>query len=182
MLIRPAVLTDGAAIGKVQLSSWRTMFPDAGVNAENYLAEFSFEERAEDWEEFLAALPDNRLVYVATNPLDEVVGFAVGQQETGTDALYASELGVVHLLPAYRNQGIGRQLIGTVAQQLSQRGCGSLWLWTLKGNPARRFYERLGGKVVGEETKTLGKNEVTIEITEVSYGWPDIDQLIQACK
>ncbi|MHB8625111.1 MAG: GNAT family N-acetyltransferase [Aggregatilineales bacterium] len=56
MRIRPATVTDSATIGHIQLESWRTMFPDAGIDAEKYLAEFSDEERAEDWHELLTLL------------------------------------------------------------------------------------------------------------------------------
>src|SRR5579859_7033031 len=157
MRIRQATVADAAAIGKVQLASWRTMFHDSGIDAAAYLAEFSDEERAEDWNELLNA-PGNQLIFVAESDDAEIVGFALGIPESSPDGKYASELSIVHLLPAYRNQGIGRQLFAAVARNLKDEGRGSLFLWVLSGNTgARRFYERLGGQLFGANKHMVGK-------------------------
>lgn len=179
-----AELGDSAGIGKVQLSSWRTMFADSGVSASEYLDQFSDQERAEDWQEYLAELPANRSIYVAIageTGETEVVGFVEGVLNVTGDTAYASELNVVHVLPAYRNQGIGTRLILQVAQRLKQEDAPSINLWTLTGNPARRLYERLGGEKVGEQVVTTEKNGVEIAISEMEYGWREMDRLIEAC-
>jgi ribosomal protein S18 acetylase RimI-like enzyme len=177
MRIRPATIADSAAIGHIQLASWRTMFPDAGIESEQYLAEFSDEERTEDWRELLAA-PGEQIVYVAENEAGEVVGFALGAPDH-IAARYQCELSAIHVLPGYRGQGIGKRLFAAVANQFKAQGCSSLWLWVLKGNlRARRLYERLGGQFVTEKRSMVGKNEVGIEIAETAYGWLDIDDLI----
>ena len=37
-------------------------------------------------------------------------------------------------------------------------------------NPYRRFYENLGGKLVGKQPIEIGKQT----LTEVAYGWDDL--------
>ena len=153
------------------------MFPDAGIDAGEYLMQFSDEERAADWRELLAA-PGEQIVCVAENDGGEVVGFALGALDH-VAAPFQSELLAIHVLPASRSRGIGKRLFLAVANQFRVQGCSSLWLWVLAGNShARRFYERPGGQFVRDKHATIGKNEVAIEIVEVAYGWSDIDALI----
>jgi ribosomal protein S18 acetylase RimI-like enzyme len=66
-------------------------------------------------------------------------------------------LAKISILPEYQGQGIGTQLIGSLLDRAFGRGL-PVTLQVLKGNPARRLYERLGFVVVGvTETHTLMK-------------------------
>ena len=54
-------------------------------------------------------------------------------------------------------------------------GFGSMLVWVLADNhPACRFYESLGGERVGRKRISLGG----ANLTEVSYGWRDIANLV----
>ncbi len=180
LVIRLATDTDSPGIANVQLHSWHTMFPDAGIDATAYLAEFTLVERAADWYEQFAE-DRERVVYVAlkaSSTPDEIIGFVHGRRDKDPSDQYECELGAIHILPDYRRQGIGRQLIARFAQHFQRQGCESLWLSALTGNQhARKIYERLGGQLIGQKTYMIGKNEVGIEISEVMYGWPSIDDL-----
>lgn len=56
----------------------------------------------------------------------------------------------VALLPEYRNQGIGRQLLNNLIEQA--RGAQkAVILHVIKTNPARNLYERLGFRHVSED-------------------------------
>ncbi len=178
--LRIASPQDSRAIGMVQLESWRTMFPDAGVNAAEYLSRFSYDEREEDWRDLLNALAPAQCVFVAEANSGQIVGFGTGNAESNPNAMYKSELAVVHVLPNFRNQRIGRQLMRAIVTKLALAGYPSLWLWTLKGNTrARALYEQLGGVLVGDQTKRIGKDDIELEITEVAYGWPDIEKFLR---
>lgn len=171
--IRAAQLSDSRAIGKVQVDSWRSAYRDIMPAA--YLAKFTDDEQEADWREILSAEP-KPLVLVAETDVGEIVGFAYGVPE-GIEG-YQSELSILHLSPNYRGQGIGRQLFAEIAKWLRAMGCQSLFVWTLKDNaPARRFYERLGGQLFSEKTSEIGKDDIGFFVTDVGYGWPDIDTL-----
>ena len=59
---------------------------------------------------------------------------------------------------------------------MHQQGFKSLLIWVLKENePARRFYEALGGINVAEKDVEIGG----ASLTEVAYGWADIQSLVQ---
>ncbi len=169
--IRLATAADLDGVGRVQLASWRTMW--VGIAPPDYLDQFSDAERAEGWHDLLAEQLD-QFVYVAVTPTGEVVGYACCDPDGNDDPAYAAELTTMHVLPAYRNQGIGRRLIGAVVAHLQAQGATALMLWTLAPNTgARRFYERLGGRPLGEHIIPLNEEE-TVTVPEVSYGWTDL--------
>ena len=74
-------------------------------------------------------------------------------------------------------QGIGRALVQAVAAYLAQEGMPTLYIAALAASePARRFYESLGGQLVG--TREDYDNGVLIPL--VVYGWADTQALISA--
>ena len=49
-----------------------------------------------------------------------------------------------------------------------------MMLWVLAGNPARRFYEKLGGRLLTAEKPWSGNEEYGLHVVEVAYTWPDL--------
>ena len=170
MRIREAHPGDSRGIAVVQLDSWRTNF--AGILPDHYLAGFTYEDREADWQELLSD-PGARVVYVAENDGGEVVGFVCGGPEESGNPRYLSEIYAIHINRSYHRQGIGRRLIAVAAGHLREQGYRSLLLWVLADNPARGFYERLGGRLAGEKTNDFDGESVV----EVAYGWIDIADL-----
>lgn len=176
MQIRPATAADLAAVARVQLDSWRSAY--AGIMPDPYLAEFTYDEREAAWRDQLAEDSD-QLLYVAETSEGEIVGFACAYPLPADDAEetgYAAELSSLHIRRAYHRHGLGRRLFAAVVERLRAQGVPSLWLWVLAANPARGFYERFGGQLVGERTIDPGD----VEVIEVAYGWPDIAGLAAA--
>jgi ribosomal protein S18 acetylase RimI-like enzyme len=171
MTIRKAIPTDHPSLGAIQLASWRTMFPESGIDASDYLAQFTLEEQSQDWYELLSEGSD--IVYVA-EVSGEIVGYGLGRI---SEDQQEGEIVSLHILPDHRGKGIGQKLIGTLANDFKQQGVTSIVLWVLKGNRARRLYERLGGALFAEQQQMTGKNDVALEITEVAYRWTDINGL-----
>jgi len=59
----------------------------------------------------------------------------------------------ISVLPEYRSQGIGTQLMEKLFELLLQRGYKQTSLAVQKENPALKFYQRLGYEIVGEKTE-----------------------------
>ena len=107
--------------------------------------------------------------------LGQFVGYALGRPGPCEIPPYDSELVALHVRRSYQGQGIGGQLVAAAAEGLQQRGSQSLLLWVLENNPARSWYERLGGKLIGE--KDWGGNEAFgTRVKEVAYGWVKIEE------
>lgn len=172
MHIRPAHAHDAAAIAKVHVESWRTTYQS--IMPDDFLARLSYAEREQLWRQVLTEADSPSFVYVGEGDLGRVIGFVSGGPERRRDPIYTGELYAVYLLAPYQGQGLGRRLVHTLVSRLWQEGMTALLLWVLAANPARRFYERLGGQPVYERTVTI----CGVPLSEVAYGWLDSHTII----
>jgi GNAT superfamily N-acetyltransferase len=173
MHIRTAHMHDAAAIATVHVESWRTTYK--GIVPDDFLARLSEARREQLWRQVLADPSSSSFVYVAEDARGTVIGFVSGGPERSGDPVYTGELYAIYLLAQHQGQGIGRQLVITLVNRLLQDGMPALLLWVLAKNPARRFYERLGGRPVDDKTVTIGG----VPLIEVAYGWRDARLIIE---
>jgi ribosomal protein S18 acetylase RimI-like enzyme len=173
MRIRLASLDDADGIARVHMDSWRAAYK--GIVPDAHLASLSYEQRAACWRDNLTTANRNTFVCVAEGAYGRIIGFTGGGPERDGDPNYTGELYALYLHPDYFRQGIGKQLVQTVAHRLIQDGMSSMLVWVLAQNPARAFYEALGGRYLYEKPIEIGE----ANLIEVAYGWPDIHALAQ---
>jgi len=174
MIIRQATLADAPAIAKVRIDTWRTAYRD--IVPEDYLSNMSYEESERSWAMRLKESEREKAwVYVAVDVAGRLVGFVSGGVGRDVDPMYKSELYAIYILQAYQGQGIGRILTLALVERLVQMGFDSMLLWVFADNPARRFYEALGGQLM--KTSQFELSGATID--EVAYGWPNIRTLLK---
>jgi ribosomal protein S18 acetylase RimI-like enzyme len=121
----------------------------------------------------LSSTRSSEVVYVSEDRQGEVVGFASGGQERSGDPDYLGELYAIYVRETSQRKGIGRQLTSCFATRLFQDGMQSMLVWVLAENPARMFYEDLGGTWLREQNITIGGTT----LVEVAYGWKDTGAL-----
>ncbi len=175
MLIREARLEDAGAIAKVHVDSWRTTY--LGIIPESYIARISYKKRKERWRKMLGDAPEKdrqHFIYVVENNHKQIIAFADGGIERNGDSIYQGELYAIYIMEAYQGQGIGRKLVKTLAEKLSQSGLKSMLVWVLEDNPACQFYQALGG----EQVKQKKVEFEGVKLNEISYGWIDTKVLI----
>src|SRR2546423_11087167 len=147
MIIRQATLADAPAITKIRIDTWRTAY--RGIVPEDYLSNMSYEESERSWVSRLSETEREKTwVYVAVDAVGRLVGFVSGGMGRDEDPVYKSELYAIYILQAYQGQGIGRLLALALVEKLVQMGFDSMLLWVFADNPARRFYEAMGGQLV----------------------------------
>jgi ribosomal protein S18 acetylase RimI-like enzyme len=170
--IRPAVPEDAEAIARVHVASWQTTY--RGIIPDDVLAGLSVERRAEMWARAAGQSGrEGRSLTVAEDG-DRIVGFAAGGPVQHPDPVYTGELYAIYLLASHQRLGIGRRLVAAVAAALDAGGHRTMLLWVLTANePARRFYESLGGRAVRDQRTTLGGRDYP----ETGYGWDDLPAL-----
>jgi GNAT superfamily N-acetyltransferase len=181
MSVREARPDDVAGIARVHVDSWRTTYP--GIMPDAYLASLDYDERERFWERALGdpeVAASRRVVFVAEDEIDDgrIVGFASGGPagSVGSAAGYAGELYMIYLLASHQGKGLGRRLFQRVVERLVSNGWRSLFVWVARDNPARRFYEALGGiQVTERRAKVFGQ-----AVDEVGYGWTDVGPLFTA--
>jgi len=104
----------------------------------------------------------------------EVVGFAsCGEARHRLEGLEA-EIYALYVLQGHQRQGAGRALVGSCARHFVRHGHFGFYLWVLKANRARLFYEALGGAEIGQKSERLGLHS----FSEVAYGWHELTSLV----
>jgi GNAT superfamily N-acetyltransferase len=167
MRIREALPVDAAGIARVIVDTWRTTY--RGIVPEKTLANLSYESVQARWESRLLQAAEGRFAFVLEDEAGQVAGYATGGPSRSDEPDYAGELYGLYILDVHHGKGLGRRLVQAVAARLAQEGRPSMLLWTFRDNPARAFYERLGGQYVRERPIDIDG----VPVPEVAYGWPD---------
>jgi GNAT superfamily N-acetyltransferase len=170
--IREATAKDAHAIAEVHIASWKTTYRD--IFPPEMLAELSVESRAALWEESLSKPSGIDFLFVAENASGEVVGFAGGGRAHDVVKGYEGELRVMYVLEPYHGFGVGRRLFDQIIARLVEAEIDSMLAWALTENPHRKFYEKLGGEVIGDRLYERGGRYYPA----VGYGWKDIRRLV----
>jgi ribosomal protein S18 acetylase RimI-like enzyme len=187
--VRPARPADAVAIGAVHVAAWRSAYP--GILPDKFLARLSVPRQAAYYD---SAIRNGVGVHVATasgpdlGPSDKttgsrVIGFVSGapartgaQRGRDPDPLADGEIETLYVLDDFRDRGLGKRLMRAAAAHLAESGCGSVYVWVLRDNPNRWFYERLGGRAAAESTILVGGAPVV----QMAYLWSPIDKLVAA--
>ena len=176
IVVREAGAGDAANIARVHVESSRAAH--AGLLPDETLSAFTFERRLMTWAETLADEGRGEFVYVAEEA-GRVVGFASGGPVRAGDAAFDGELYTVYVLPARQRSGAGRRLMLAVAERLVSEGFRAMLLWVLEeSEPARRFYESLGGAPVRRKQEERAGRV----LAEVAYGWPDLKGMCERIR
>ncbi len=165
MIVRRATVADAEAIGRIHVESWRTTY--AGIVPAEFLAALSAERRAEQWRAGLANPESPTIVLVGELRPGEIAGFAACGPEREGLAAYPGELYAVYLLQEAQGRGLGRALLETAARHMAEAGLDAWMCWVLADNPARYFYEAMGGVSFQQKDIEIGGRT----LVEVAYGW-----------
>lgn len=169
--IRDAVLSDAPGLARVVIETTAHAF--RGLVPEKCLSDLTPDESLVNWQTTLCGgLDANEFVLVAADPTGQVVGYLMAWQGA-EDPVHGGEIGALYILPAHQRRGIGRLLLRRAAERLMDAGVRSVRLGCLSINPSCAFYERLGGKRVGERERPWAGNT----FQEIIYGWQDISHL-----
>lgn len=181
--IRPATAQDAAGIANIYVDAWRSSY--AAILPHRVLLGMSYERQTREWSWVIANRADVQPVIVAAEADGGVVGFAsFGAARPGdrpASGCFAGErdakIGEVYTLyvqPEFQERGIGRGLMAAAFAAMAGKGYGRGFLWVLRDNPSRYFYERVGGVMVAERQEQLWG----CAVEQICYGWPDLARAI----
>jgi ribosomal protein S18 acetylase RimI-like enzyme len=108
-----------------------------------------------------------------------IIGFVTAGRarpsgEIGGPRLGEGEVETLYVLDDWRERGIGRRLIRAAATHLAEAGCRSVFLWVLRDNPSKWFYQRLGGKPTAESSIRFAGRDVI----QTAFVWDPIERLL----
>ena len=171
--IRPAGLSDAATIAEIQVETWRDTY--AGLIPDRTLVGLSRTSHTESWRRVLRDSRDDSITRVAEEPDSRVVGFANAGRARPTNLPYDGEVYTLYVLPDHQGAGHGRRLLGALFSALSAAGRRSALVWVLAENPARFFYEAMGGTLIATREEPFHG----VVLNECAYGWPDLRRLVE---
>ena len=176
---RIANISDLSSIVKVNVDTWKTTYQ--GIFSERYLQSISYEDKEENWKQRLENPTHGAIIYVAETDQNEIVGFALATLEKHNPIVALlqaercnGELCAIYILKEFQHKKIGTELVYLVAKYFKLNNIYSMITWVLKENPSRRFYEKLGGKFLGEQFIEIGG----IRYIEIAYGWENIEVIL----
>jgi len=181
--LRTARPSDAVAIAAVHVAAWRSAYP--GILPDNYLARLSVARQAAHYEGAIRG-PGGVFVAVASGAdvpagsSSRIVGFTTAGRGRGGvfvgHRLGEGEVETLYVLDDWRERGVGRRLLRAAAEHLAEAGCRSLYVWVLRDNPARWFYQRLGGRQAAEAPiKVAGQS-----VMQTAFVWDPIQRLLAA--
>lgn len=165
--IRKATADDAKGIARVHVDAWKSTY--RGLVSDEYLDSLSYESREQMWAKVIDSNKQTSedFIIVACDG-NEIVGFAAGGRSRDSADKFEGEIGAIYILEHYQRMGIGRRLMSAAVEHLFDAGIASMIIWVLReNNNAIRFYESLGGKLVGTKEMKIGDRFHTI----VGYGW-----------
>ena len=171
VVVRAATRADAAAIARVQHESWRTTY--AGILPLDVINSITGRRDSVEWQRRLERATGDSATWLAERA-GQAIGFAsCGPARDKVDEL-EGEIYALYVLQPEQRRGVGRELVRACAQHFVRRGIFGFYLWVLKANRARLFYELIGGEEIREKTERLGNHD----FAEIAYGWKDVTGLV----
>lgn len=165
LTIREATVDDAAAIATVHVAAWKETY--RGIVTDEVLDNLSIQRRTEQW---VNSLSDEGSTYhrAFVAEMDgQVMGFSNYGLPQEKDSGFDGELFAIYILQSAHKLGIGTLLVEAVVRGMRDLGYKSMMVWVLRDNPARGFYERLGGVYLYEKPIDIGG----LQLMETAYGW-----------
>jgi GNAT superfamily N-acetyltransferase len=182
--IAPATERDAAGIAKVYVDAWRSAY--AAILPHRVLLGMSYEQQTRQWSwtirnragvqpVIVAAEADHDVVgftsFGLARPGDRPAGFAGKRDATGfAGDAKVGEIYTLYVQPDFHERGIGRGLLAAAFAAMIDKGHDRSFLWVLRDNPSRYFYERVGGTLIAERQERMWG----VMTDQVCYGWPDL--------
>ncbi|CAN5376894.1 hypothetical protein BH10ACI2_BH10ACI2_21940 [soil metagenome] len=167
--IREAGEVDVAAVSQVFVDSVRSSF--ACIYPDEYLDALSVEKR-----EQIALERFSRVGYrlfVAETATGKAVGFVDCGPSVLENVVHERQIYSLYLLSEYQKLGIGKKLFKACASRAIGDGYNELCLDTVKRSPYRKFYDKIGGIVLGGGEHQIGNEKMDTVI----YAWRDLGAL-----
>jgi GNAT superfamily N-acetyltransferase len=165
-IVREAEPRDAFGISRAQVDTSRATYQP--LLSTRILRQLRFAAQFHCWRSILREPNRNIVVHVA-DLYGELLGFAAGGPARGSCDGCRGEVYALYVLPRHQGRGLGTRLFRSVRCALTERGLSPVLLWVVRTNPARRFFEARGGRLVAPR---LEPDDGT-SIGKVAYGWPE---------
>jgi GNAT superfamily N-acetyltransferase len=165
--IRKARPSDAEAIARIYIEAWQDTYP--ALLPSRLLLTMTQEGQTQRWRNAIT-IAARETVYVAEDENEDVVAMTSFGRSRDSGFGFDSEIYTLYVDPPLMGLGIGRALLRGAFGALSEQKHESCIIWAHAKNPARFFYEAVGGKLVAERTT----NMMGIPVPEIAFGWRNL--------
>lgn len=162
--IRAARADDADAVARVYVESWHDTY--AAILPKRLLCAMTPQGQAARWRAAITASRREQ-VLVADCGRYGVVGMSSLGPSRDAALGYDGEVYTLYVDPDFFGRGAGRALLQGGFASLRARGFSSCMVWAHARNPARFFYEAMGGRLIAERVQQMMGDAVP----EAAFGW-----------
>ncbi len=179
LTLRAAGLNDAGPIARVHVTTWRAAY--AGVVPDAYLVGMNEVGQMRLWRRLLGRPQSEETILVAEVERAEgpqVVGFGSCGPSRPYGLPYRGEVFTLYVADDWQGRGIGRALLRALFADLVARGHHDAVIWVLSANPARFFYQAVGGSPVAERQEAFAG----ALLDETGFAWPDLESWLAIAR
>lgn len=145
-MIRKATIQDAKDIVGINIMSWKQTYK--GIFPQEFLDNLTIND--ENIEKCQNKIKEYA-VYIKDNKIVGIIRY--GKNKKGYDDNYG-EIYALYIDSNYHHQGIGKELVKYVIDEL-KNNYDYILVSTLVNNPANTFYQKIGGKLIGNSNFIL---------------------------
>lgn len=162
--VRRALPEDACEVARVYIESWHDTYP--GVVPTALLTAMTLKGQTARWRAAIRSA-GRESVFVAESERHGILGMASFGPSRDAVLGFDGEIYTLYVDPAFFGRGIGRAMMMSSFLRMRARGFSSCVIWAHAKNPARFFYERMGGRLIAERTARMMGDP----IPEAAFGW-----------
>ena len=164
LTVRKARPGDAEAIARIYVEAWRDTYP--AILPTRLLLAMTVEGQANRWRNAIA-IAAREGVYVAEDERRTIVAMTSLGRARDPMLGFEGEIYTLYVDPMRTGMGVGKTLLRGACAALLERGHQNCLIWAHAKNPARFFYEAMGGKLVAERTTSM----MGVPVPEAGFGW-----------
>jgi ribosomal protein S18 acetylase RimI-like enzyme len=171
--VRKARRDDAREIARIYIESWHDTY--AAILPSALLCAMTARGQTARWRSAIIA-KGREAVIVADCPARGIVGMASFGPSRDRDLAFDGEIYTLYVDPMFFGCGTGRALFAGCFETMRAWDYASCVVWAHAKNPARFFYEKMGGRLIAERTVRMMGDAVP----ESGFGWKKIESAVQS--
>jgi ribosomal protein S18 acetylase RimI-like enzyme len=164
IVVRAARPDDAPGVARVYIESWHDTYPS--ILPTQLLCAMTPKGQTARWQAAIQARGREQ-VLVAEKAGAGVIAMTSFGPSRDSELGFDGEIYTLYVDPSYFGLGLGRALLRSAFSSLGARGYSSCVIWAHTKNPARFFYEKMGGRLIAERTARMMGDSVP----ETAFGW-----------
>jgi L-amino acid N-acyltransferase YncA len=166
--VRKARQDDAPEIARIYIESWHDTY--AAILPTPLLCAMTTHGQSSRWRSAIVA-KGREAVIVADCQTHGIVGMASFGPSRDRDLGFDGEIYTLYVDPMFFGCGTGRALLRGSFEMMRGWDYSSSIIWAHAKNPARFFYEKMGGRLIAERTARMMGDAVP----EAGFGWAKLD-------